>query len=183
MLFNEVFFYWSILILNWLALHCAVFIRLAYKPLNNIVIAVYKFILKFAFFHMQIDVWRKMIFFKKRVSLNRHFIAQDSTNCVLKLTKIVYGSVTIKFINEFRGCRDHPRESTLWQSWWPKKYQRCYPLVFQITNWNFHPNSTLPILLKNVSSRNFTVSSLKSHFPPSPIETLPTEKNLRTFFQ
>lgn len=170
---------------------------------------------KFAFFHMQIDVWRKMIFFlkMKRVSLNRHFIAQDGMNCVLKLTKIVYGSVTclrfffsatIKFIYEFRGCRDHPRESTLWpleQSWWRKKYQRCYPLVFQVTNWNIHPNlsywniqsnlsywnfysiSTLPILLKKLSSRNFTVSSSKSYLPPSPIEALPIEKNLRTFFQ
>lgn len=92
------------------------------------------------------------------------------------------------------------RLSDRWeQSWWPKKYQRCYPLVFQITNWNFHPNlsywniqsnlsywnfysnSTLPILLKKISFRNFTVSSSKSYFPPSPID-ITYRKKSQNFF-
>lgn len=145
---------------------------------------------KYAFFRMQIDIWRKMIiFWKKKTSfIESPFHRWRQCELHAEISKKIYGivtclwlffSATIKFIYEFCGCRDHHRESTIWplvQSWWPKMYQRFYPLVF-------HPNSTLLILLKNLASRNFTVSQSKSHFPPSPIETLPTEKNLRTFFQ
>lgn len=89
--FNGVFFYWSFLILNWLALHCAVCIHLAYKAIKQHCYCYLWIHFKIRILsYANLRLMQNDNFFKKTSFIESPFIAWDNANCLQKLTKIVY---------------------------------------------------------------------------------------------